>query len=209
MPPIEILATDDIPGSLLKEFIESLNEDEHLVEERSRLALCSGEPPSLVNLLIDAEWWIKAFGIYAAIFLGEIVKEAGKDAWRNKGEIPATIGKYGNKFISLIEKIQALREKLQKKTQCNIIIRLNAYSDYHGPRISLSFASTEDAILHLAIFTKHMSALLDFIRDNDIASRAATGIHLRINEDYSISMTWLEFNGNEFLPASETLPFIL
>lgn len=209
MPPIEILATDDIPGSLLKEFIESLNEDEHLAEERSRLALFSGEPPSFVNLLIDAEWWIKAFGFYAAIFLGAIVKEAGKDAWRNKREIPATIGKYGNKFISLIEKIQDLREKLQKKTLCNIIIRLTTYPDYLGTQINLSFASTEEGTLCLAIFTKHVPVLLDFIRDNDIVSRAATGIHLRINEDYSISVKWLEYNGNEFLPVSETLPFIL
>ena len=81
------LFTSDISLTTLQAVSAELSGDFQLEVDESQIFLRSAEPPSWVTFIAEADWWVKAMAAYAALYIAEIVKEAGKDSWKNRAKV--------------------------------------------------------------------------------------------------------------------------
>lgn len=207
MKHIEIFSTDDVSTLAINDFINELEQDEIQAESGGRLTLLSTLPPSWVTLIIEADWLIKVFGAYAAIYVAEIVKEAGKDTWKNRAEAITAASKGANKIGHFIQKYSGFKKRLSERTDCVVAVRLGIDYEYDKAGILLSLDNPNLATLQFAIFTHHIPKLLILIEERSLRNEAATGIRLNLLDDGSLCVMWLRKNGNSFDQCSETLPF--
>lgn len=80
-----------------------------------------GTPPSWVTFFREADLWIKALGAYVAIYVAEIVKEAGKDTWRNRAKLVSTPANLIRKYADALKK---LRGEIEGRTEIAIEVAL-------------------------------------------------------------------------------------
>src|SRR5688500_6001625 len=86
---MRIISTADVPLDSVRDLASDLGTDIPTEVDESQIFMRSTEPPSWVSLLADADMWVKLLGAYAALFVAELVKEAAKDTWRNRGKAVA------------------------------------------------------------------------------------------------------------------------
>ena len=206
MPVIEVCSTDDISNQLLDEFISSLNEEEKIAEIGSRISLCSTEPPSWIQIVIDSEWWIKVFGVYAAIYIGEIVKEAGKDTWKHRAKALGATIITGNKILNFIKKAVKLKSRLHHRTFCIIALRIDSSYSVNSPGILLNLTNPDLAALELALFTHHIPALLKLIEEKNLRNLAATGVYLNLQEEGNLFVSWLQWESGNLIQKNALPP---
>ena len=80
-------STSDISLTTLQAVSAELSGDFQLEVDESQIFLRSAEPPSWVTFIAEADWWVNAMAAYAALYIAEIVKEAGKDSWKNRAKV--------------------------------------------------------------------------------------------------------------------------
>ncbi len=201
---MNVQSTDDISIETLKAVCAELGTDFHLEVDESQIFLRSADPPSWVTFLAEADWWVKAMAAYAALYIAEIVKEAGKDTWKNRAKIWSAaitaanlIGRFG---IALAN----LRKRLPSRTR--IKIALPVPDDYFCTSIELIGTDANDLAIQVALFVHHLPALFELMRDQTLNSRTvAGGISLTLLPDASMHVRWQD--NDTLQEQTRTIPF--
>lgn len=185
------LSTSDVPLETLRELSSELSPDLELEVSESQVVLLSAEPPSWVTFLAEADWWIKPLAAYAALYVAEIVKEAAKDTWKNRGKVIAAVISASNGIKKLATGIAKLRQKLSSNT--TIRIALPIQDDYSATRLELLGSDPDDLALQIALFVHHLPGLTALIQSEGLdGSRVLGAIFLKILPDASLEVSWMD-----------------
>jgi len=178
-------STADVPLDAFEE-LRDLDADFELEIDDQQIALKGGIPPSWVAFFGEASWFVQTLGVYAAIYVGEIVKEAGKETWKNRRVI---VSAAGNRIKQFSDAVVHLRRRLRADTR--IEIGLPAPDDYDGTRLELVGTDAENLALQIALFVHHLPGLLKLIDEEHLTKgKVAAGIHLQILDDASLEVWW-------------------
>ena len=135
---MRLQSTCDIPLKLLREFSSNLQHDIEVEVDENQTVFRSAEPPSWIAFFAQADWWIKALAAYGALYVAEIVKEAGKATW--KGLMNLASARENNKLNRMATELETLKAQLRKNTK--IEIGLPIPNDHFGTRLELHGASS-------------------------------------------------------------------
>ena len=187
------LSTSDVPVEVLDDLRVELQPDLNLEVSGSRIVLLSADPPSWVTLLADADGWITVFKAYAAFYIAEIVKEAAKDTWKNRGKALGALISAGNRITKLAIAIAKVRQRLSPKTGFGIALPVP--SDYFSARLELTGTDPDDLALQIALFVHHLPGLDALIHTEGLGDGVALGaISLEILQDASLEVSWMDKN---------------
>lgn len=129
------------------------------------------------------------FAAYVGLYLAEIVKEAGKETWKDRAKIGTAVAKAGNRIKEFAGTLSRFRKRLPAST-C-IYIGLDVPNDYDGTRLELVGTDAEELAAQLALYINHLPAVVDLIRDEGLnRGSVATGIQLVILPDASLEIWW-------------------
>jgi len=183
------LSTSDVPLDQLKNLSSELGQDFALDIDERQVVFKSAHAPSWIMFFADADWWVKALGAYAAIYVAEIVKEAGKATWKDRAKIGSAIGKAGNRIKQMAVELAKLRTRLPLITELNI--GLDVPNDYDGTRFELVGTDAEELAFQMALFIHYLPAVTDLIRNEKLTrGRVAAGIQLVVLPDASLKVRW-------------------
>ena len=98
---MKALATSDIDPNLLEALRAELAPDIELAIDERSIAMRSVEPPSWIQFFAEAPWWAQALGAYAAVYVAELVKEAGKETWKQRANLASRSVSAANGVVKL------------------------------------------------------------------------------------------------------------
>jgi hypothetical protein len=179
-------STADVSLQTLIAIGAELGGDFKLEVEENQIHLRSAEPPSWVTFLAEADWWVKAMAAYAALYVAEIVKEAGKDTWKHRAKVLSAsmnlISRFGNA-------IAHLRKKLSSRTRIEIALPIPDVN--FCTRIELIGSEADDLAMQTALFVHHLPALLELMHEQKLdCGNVAGGISLKLLPDASLNVQW-------------------
>lgn len=186
---MRVKSTEDISLENLRKLGTELGPDFEMVVDESQRFYKSGDAPSWIRFFADADWWIKLLAAYAGLYVAEIVKEAGKDAWKNRSRILPAVIAAGDRVKQFAVALGHLRNRLPQKTR--IEIGLPFPDDYDGTSLELFGTSVDELAVQVALFLHHLPALLDLMRSEGLSrSTVATGLQLLLLPDLSLEVSW-------------------
>jgi len=186
---MRVKSTNDISLEDLRKLGTELGPDFEIVVDESQRFYKSGDAPSWVRFFADADWWIKLLAAYAGLYIAEIVKEAGKDTWKNRSRILSAGIAAGDRVKQFAVALGHLRNRLAQKTR--IEIGLPFPDDYDGTSLELVGTSVDELAVQVAVFLHHLPALLDLMRSEGLSrSTVATGLQLLLLPDLSLEVSW-------------------
>jgi len=186
---MRIISTADVSLDSVRDLASDLGNELPTEVDESQIFRRSTEPPSWVALLADADMWVKLLGAYAALFVAEVVKEAAKDTWRNRGKAVAGAILVRGQLRRLASAIAALRKRLSQRT--SIGVGLPVPNDYFSTRLALEGDDPDLLCAQLALFVHHLPAISALVEEHRLAEGgAATGLFLALQDDGSILVSW-------------------
>jgi hypothetical protein len=197
------LSTSDVSLDQLRRLSSELGPDFELDVDERQIVFKSVHAPSWIMFFANADWWVQALGAYAAIYVAEIVKEAGKQTWKDRARIGSAVAKAGNRIRQFAVALSELRTRLPLITRLDI--GLDVPNDYDGTRLELVGTDAEELAVQLALFITHLPAVANLIHEeNLIKGRVATGIQLVIRPDASLEIWWQD--GGSLKKETRILP---
>ena len=183
-------ATSDVDQQALELLCNQLQPDLDLSLDEHAIILRSAEPPSWVQFFAEAPWWIKALGAYAALYIAEIVKEAGKEIWKERAKLARVATGTGNRVLKLARSLVALRDRIPKRTK--FVFGLPVPDDYFGTRLELIGKDEDIIAAEIALFIRYIPAIERLIETEGLRAGKVTGaITLHIAEDSSLRVAWM------------------
>ena len=172
--------------------------------DESQIFLKSAEPPSWVTFLAEADWWVKAMAAYAALYIAEIVKEAGKDTWKHRGKALSAAIAAANLVKRFGTALANLRKRLPSRTRIEIALAIP--DDYFCTRVELIGTDADDLAVQVALFVHHLPALVELMRDEELdRHNVAGGISLKLLPNASLYLRWQD--NDTLREHTRTVPF--
>jgi len=188
---VKILSTEDISLEDLRDLQRELRPSVELEVQENQYFFKSAEPPSWIAFFADGSWWLKAFGAYAALYVAEIVKEAGKTTWKNRRVVAAAARSAGESTIRAFARaLSRLRVKITPRT--DLLVGLPVPDQDFGARLHLEATDQELLEIQLALFFHHLPRLTQLIRSQQLDTRALGPVQLRLLEDGGLEVAWLD-----------------
>jgi hypothetical protein len=186
---MQIVSTSDVPLPLLHQWASGLDPGFEAAVDQGQVHLRSTDAPSWVTFLAEASWWSKLLAAYAALYVAEIVKEAGKDTWRNRAKALSAAKTAGNRLRELADAVADLRRRVGAPTTLGI--GLPVPNEFFSTRLTLEGTDSDELVPQLALFIHHLPALSRFIAEQGLADgRVATGLFLRLRDDGALLVSW-------------------
>jgi hypothetical protein len=182
-------STRDVPLAALHAMSRRLHPVIDLHVDEGQLVLLSAAPPSWVTLIADPYFWLNALGAAAAIYVAEIVREAGRSTWRafrrpkcGPAEPTKTVDVLADGLITLMDALPS----------SEIALALPIPDQHHSTRLILVGRTPDEVAAQITLFVNHLPALTKIIEQNRLDwERAFGGIFLRLNDDGSLEVTWM------------------
>lgn len=188
---MNVLATGDVNSSVLAAFRDELSADLDVVLDEHRIMLRSAEPSSWIQFFADAPWWMQTLGAYAAIYVSEIVREAGKDTWKQKGRLVDAALSGADRLAKLAAALARVRAGLPDRTR--LVLGLPVPDDYLGIRFELQGCDEEVLAVEIALFVRHLPGLETLIEKERLKEGKVTGaVKLMPLENGSMSVSWMD-----------------
>lgn len=182
-------STADVSLEDLRKLVAELGPDFRIEVDENQIFFRSVSAPSWVAFFAEADWWVTLLKLYAGLYVAEIVKEAGKETWKNRGKIVSAAVVGANRVKDLGIALGKLRSRLSSKTR--IAVGLPVPNDYDGTRLELLGAEADELAVELAIFVHYLPALTDLIREERLNGQTvAAGIRLVLLPDASLEVSW-------------------
>ena len=201
---MKIVSTSDLATEPLVQFQKEISGEFDSILPKSRITLFSAEPPSWIELVATAAWWQQMLGAYAALYVGELIKEAAKETWKNRSKAISALVGTTNKLSRLAESIAALKTRIPSRT--DVLISLPEPDEYFGVRFLLSPEDSESLPLQLALFVHHLKSvegLLAIHKEQNAVPGSGYALSLLKNGDLRI--TWFDLNTSQQLEQIITL----
>ena len=186
---IKIVATQDISEVALENLSRSLQSEFGTEVDHVGIGLLSAEPPSWITLLADLDWWVKGIGAYAALYVAELVKEAGKSTGRNLAS--KLVPEEHSKLEKLAEELATLKAQIADKTKLKI--GLPFPNEYFSTSLTLSGTNSQAIAVEIGLFLHHLPKLKHLMKEEKLTeSNVATGIFLELLSDGSLQVWWFD-----------------
>ena len=165
-------------------------EFEVVVDDRA-IFLRSAEPPSWIQLFADAQWWVKALGAYAALYVSELVKESAKETWRHRAKMARASVAAGNRILRIARSLKKLQGELPDRT--DLVLGLPVPDDHFGVRFVV-FGRDEDLLAaEIALFVRHLPAIERLVEDEGLRLGKVVGaVNLQLREDGTLHVGWMD-----------------
>ncbi len=190
MLTMKVTSTRDVPLDVLRELKQQLTPEFDL-DVDTQVDLRSAEPPSWITFIAQSPGWLQALAAYAALYVAEIVKEAGKETWNNRGRAFAALRNstdHVKRFASAIAKTLA---RLRPTTRA--AVGLPIPDDIYTTQLYLSSRDEDEIAVELAMFVHHLPALIALLHAEGVASGRASGwVGLELLIDGSLEVTWFD-----------------
>jgi len=186
---VKAISTGDVSIPLLNEISEGLLPEVKLDVDDHQIFLKAAEPPSWVTLIADLPWWVQAMSGYAALYIAEVVKEAGKETWQNRAKLLSPLVSAGGSLAKLAQAIADLRARLSSRTRLEIAL---PFPDEVFPaRLEIAGSSVEEIAMQVALFVHHLPALGELIQHRGLNHGSiAGGLTLTLQKNGSLKVSW-------------------
>lgn len=185
------IASSGIPHNLVEELTAELRPEIEAEIDTDTFAYRSTDAPSWISFLATADWWVQALATYAALYVAEIVKEAGKDTWKNRAKAVTAVRSVGNAIRKLASSIAHVRSKLEPGSSVTVGIPVPDW--VYTTDLKLSTEDEDELAVELALFVHHLPKLGALIESEGLHQGAAVGwINLRILPDGSLEVQWMD-----------------
>ena len=185
------LSTSDVPLESLRELSLDLSPDLELEVDERQIELRAVEPPSWVTFLANGDWWLKAFAAYSALYVAEIVKEAAKGTWKNRGKALTAVRAATTGIKKLAAGIAKLRQRLSPRTR--IAMGLPIPDDYFATSLDLLGSDPDDLAFQIALFVHHLPGLTTLIESEGLQQGRVLGaMRLKLQQDASLEVSWMD-----------------
>lgn len=165
------------------------------------IVLRSAEPPSWIQLFAEAPWWVQALSAYAAVYVAEIVKGAGKETWQNRAKIASTVAGTMNRIARFAFSLIKLKSAAKARTK--LVLGLPVPDDHFGVRFELIGQDEDVLATEIALFVNYIPAIEQLIEAEGLSEGQVTGaIILVVTDDASLRVTWMD---RECLEVQERL----
>lgn len=190
MATLKVTSTRDVPLEVLHDLREQLGPDFDL-EVNGQVAFFSAEPPSWITFIAQGSWWIQALSAYAALYVAEIVKEAGKDTWKNRGKTLAALRGTSDGIKRFASGIANVLSRLRPNTRA--IVGVPLPDKVYSTQLYLSSQDEDELAVEIAMFVHHLPALTKLIEAEGLTSgRASEGVGLTLLQDGSLEVRWFD-----------------
>lgn len=184
-------STGDIRLESLRQFRDELSTDLDIEVDEGQIYLRSAEPPSWIQFLAEAPWWVQAFGAYSALYIAELVKEAAKTTWSERAAIARKTRAATQKLGSFTRRLARLRATIPEQSQ--LIIGLPVPDDHFGTRFELLGRDEDVLAAEVAVFASFVPALEDlFLSEQLDKDRVVGAINLLVTEELYLRVTWMD-----------------
>jgi hypothetical protein len=186
---MKAISTVDIPLDALDQLAAELSPEIDLAVDKQQFFFKSVDPPSWVSFLAESDWWVKALAACVALYIAEIVKEAGKDTWKHRRKGLTILAPAGDAIQKLALALSKLRQKVSSKTR--FAIGLPIPTENIPTSLDLVGFEPNELAVQIALFVHHLPALAALMKaerfdDNTILG----GVHLKLLDDASIEVSW-------------------
>jgi hypothetical protein len=187
---MKALATSDIDPRVLRSLRDELSPDLELVLDEHSISLKSFEPPSWVQFFAEGPWWLKTLGAYAALYVAEIVKEAGKQTWKSRAKIVLASVTAGDKVLKLARALAKLRKSLPAHSK--LVLGLPVPDDYFGIRYDLVARDEDLMASEIALFVSYIPQVEQLVESEGLRNGIVTGpLMLLVRDDLALKVTWM------------------
>lgn len=154
---MRLSATDDVSEDHLQTLARDLRGVIGVEVDASRTFFKSVEPPSWIVRFAHVPTWAAVLGPSAAIVLNELLKEAAKDAYRNKVAVGRALAQPLARPLRAVGSALATSRNAGGRTQ--IDIGVPTPDDHVGTRLRLAGQDEDSLALEVALFVQHAGAL--------------------------------------------------
>jgi hypothetical protein len=187
---MRVSATADIPAPLLAALVADLEPLGSVRVDGRRFYFKSIDPPSWVALLELPSTWIQILGPSAAIFLGELLKEAAKDTWRNKAAIARALALPVSAPLRAAA-IALARFRGSAQARTSVDVGFPVPDEHFGTRLRLEGREPDTIALELALFVRQSGAIERILREAEESGDAPIGqVILRLQRDGAVEIIW-------------------
>jgi len=203
MLAMKVTSTRDVPLDVLRELKVQLAPEFDLDVE-TRIDLRSTDPPSWITFIAESQWWVQALAAYAALYVAEIVREAGKETWRNRGRAFAVLRSSSDQTKRLATAIATTLAGLRPRTRA--AVGLPVPDDVYTTHLYLSSRDENELAVELAMFVHHLPALMNLLQTDGVTSGRISGwVGLDFLADGSLEVSW--FDRYTLEPVRRVIPF--
>lgn len=190
MTHARIISTSDISENVLSRLRSSLPDDLPCEIDEHRIFQKSAEPPSWISFLAGADWWVQGLAAYAALYVAELVKEAAKSTWKNKGAaFTAGVG-IANRLWQFAS---SLHDAISNsRADSYLVVGLPIPDEHHPTALRLRSSSIDDIAVELALFVHHLPAHTQLLIGSEIAKDCLGGVFLEVLPDGSLKIEWMD-----------------
>lgn len=200
---MKVVSTFDIDAEVVTSSAKRLRDELGIEVDQRRITLLSSDVPSWVIFLADLDWWIKGFGLFATLYVTEIVKAAGKSTWSaiaNKLTTPKD-----NKVARLADNLSELKAKLPEKTKLKI--GLPFPNDRFATQLTLNGTDATTIAIEVGLFLHHLPSFAELVESEKFTEETVeTAIFLSLNTDGSLEVSWFDSESSQ--KEVRTLPLI-
>ena len=191
MNAAKISATEDVDQAVLTELESLIAIDLPVKLDECRTFLRSAEPPSWISFIAQSDWWVKGLAAYAALYLAEIVKEAAKDTWKNKGKAETAVIGTSNKLWRFASSL--FQAKLKSRANTYITIGLPIPDDTYTTLLRSQSTDADDLAVEVALFVLHVPALVQLLNHARIPEGSALGwVSAELLPNGSLQVKWMD-----------------
>lgn len=200
---MRVVSTRDVPLEVLNDLKTELGDD-FALEIGDRVTLLSAEPPSWITLISESNWWVNVLAAYVAVYVAAIVKEAGKDTWKNRGKALAVLRPSSDKIKKLATAVARALSRLQPNTRA--IVGTPIPNEVYSTQLSLTPGDENDLAVEIAMFVYFLPALTDLLKTEGFGSGKTSGwVGLKLLHDGSLEVKW--FDRHSLIEVCRIIPF--
>jgi hypothetical protein len=198
---MQLSATGDVPQSIIETLAKDLCGLTEVEVDRDRMFYKSATSPSWVALLQPLPTWAALLGPCAAVLLTEVLKEAGKDLYRNKAAIGRALTKPVVAPLRIVAEAIARFRRSGGRTR--IEVGAPVPDDHFGTRLRVEGQDVDSIALELALFVRQCGAIEALLAARDSRAGSIGDVSLTLAPDGAVQVQWMN-RGAEI--HRETLP---
>lgn len=191
---MRIESTSDVSLAKLREAAQPLPPAWNARISDEQMFFRSMDVPSWVSVVAQTPWWLQAFAAAASVYVSGIISEAGKDTWKNRGRIAASIRRAPSAISQFADFLVSARAAGNEKTF--VVLALPFPDEYRTSHLRVGYSTQEELELWIALFVHHLPKLERLWVNEDIAKRASSGLTLEFSDDCSLLVTWMDRSAN-------------
>jgi hypothetical protein len=190
LKPMRIQSTSDVSLAALREAAQSLPSAWNAAVDDEQMFFRSMDVPSWVSVVAEAPWWLQAFAAGVSVYVSGIISEAGKDTWRSRSQIAATIRSVPSAISQFADFLVAAQSAGTERTF--VVLAIPFPDEYNTAHLRVSYSTQEELEFSVALFVHHIPALERLWIQEGIQERASGGITLELGDDCSLLVAWMD-----------------